>query len=381
MIRNILGISILFIIVVYVYYKIKYPFWSIQPVFHFHNIKYWFFPPGIIQHDKPKINKFFDSNIDFCKMNDLSTEKKALFSSLIKAHYMPNKHENYRPTNDNIMDYFISHNKPSFISLYFKGYKQERTLVSSMTTRPLKCIIDNENLNLYYVDFLCVHKKHRKQGIAPKNIYTHYYQHRYSYDNPVFLFKREGNTTAIVPLTAYKNYEFDIHHLPKQREFTTPLLKSILLSGASMRHYFDLDKIIKTSFKCYISPNYSHLKHLIDKNLIHIGLVMQTNKVMACYIFRNSHTYYDSKPSVECIGSFNNGLSVGEFNQGFVDSLIMLVERFKYKIVFVENISHNNNIAKYMIKNFKLLSECGASYYFYNFGYRPLPSKDVFLLN
>ena len=35
-------------------YKLKFPFWSRQPVFHFHNLKYWLFPPGIIQHGKPE---------------------------------------------------------------------------------------------------------------------------------------------------------------------------------------------------------------------------------------------------------------------------------------------------------------------------------------
>ena len=385
MIKNILGIVLLFIIVSYIYYKIKYPFWSIQPVFHFHNLKYWLFPPGIIQHKNPKINKFFDRTIEFCNIENLLTDKKALFISLIKAHFMPNKYENYRPTKDNILDYFKSHNKPSFISLYFKqsiiNQTLQKNLVSSMTTRPLKCIIDGHNLNLYYVDFLCVHDKHRKQGIAPKTIYTHYYHHRREFDNSIFLFKREGETTAIVPLTAYKNYGFDLHYLSKQRELTSPTLKSILLSDTSMRQYFELDKLIQQKMLCYISPNYSHLKHLVDKNLLHIGLVLQTRKAMACYIFRNSHTYYDGKAAVECIGSFNNGLSKGEFIHGFLDSLIMVVERFKYKIVFIENISHNHKIAKYMIKNFRLLYETGASYYFYNFGHRPISGKDVFLLN
>ena len=59
----------------------------------------------------------------------------------------------------------------------------------------------------------------------------------------------------------------------------------------------------------------------------------------------------------------------------------MCIERFKYEIVFIENISHNNTIAKYMIKNYKLLYESSASYYFYNFAHRPMPSEKVFLLN
>lgn len=385
MIKNIIGFIVLFIIISYIYYKIKYPFWSIQPVFHFHNLRYWLFPPGIIQHNNPKINKFFDSAVEFNDFSALETEKKALFASLIKAHFMPNKYENYKPTTENITDYFNSHNKPCFISLYYKPSlsdgKMTNTLVSSMTTRPLKCVVDDHNLNLYYVDFLCVHKRYRKKGVAPKTIYSHYYNHRHKYDNTVFLFKREGETTAIVPLCAYKNYGFDLQYLSKEINLKGPILKSVLLSDTSMQHYYELDKFIQKNVDCYISPNYSHLKHLVDKNLLHIGLVIEDRDAKAVYVFRNSHTYYDSKPAIECIASFNNGLSEGKFIDGFLDCLVKCIERFKYQILFVENISHNNSIAKYMIKNHKLLFECSASYYFYNFAHRPIPSENVFLLN
>ena len=373
------------LLVIYIYYKVKYPFWSIQPVFHFHNLQYWLFPPGIIQHNAPEKNKFYDLNVEFYDFSNLPAEKKALFVSLIQSHFMPNKYENYKPNRNNITDYFISHNKPSFISLYSKPVVENgqmiNTLVSSMTTRPLKCQIDNHNLNLYYVDFLCVHKRDRKKGIAPKTIYSHYYNHRHKYDNTIFLFKREGETTAIVPLCAYKNYGFDLHHFSKQHNLKNSKYTSLLLNDSSMKQYFEFDKIIQTNVECYIAPNFSHLKNLVSKNLLHIGLVIQDRDAHAVYVFRNSHTYYDSKPAVECIASYNNGLSQGMFINGFLDCLTMCIERFKYQILFVENISHNNIIAKYMIKNLKMLYESSASYYFYNFAHRPIPPEKVFLLN
>ena len=40
---------------------------------------------------------------------------------------------------------------------------------------------------LYYVDYLCVHSRHRKKGIAPKTIYSHYVNHRYKHNNVIFL--------------------------------------------------------------------------------------------------------------------------------------------------------------------------------------------------
>ena len=54
--------TIAFLIALYIlflaYVKITYTFWSRQPVFHFYNLMYWFFPPGIIMHDLPEQNKY-----------------------------------------------------------------------------------------------------------------------------------------------------------------------------------------------------------------------------------------------------------------------------------------------------------------------------------
>ena len=58
--------------------------------------------------------------------------------------------------------------------LYIQKTRKNNNMVSTMTTRPLHCFINGEKMNIYYVDFLCVHKDKRKQGIAPEIIYSHY---------------------------------------------------------------------------------------------------------------------------------------------------------------------------------------------------------------
>ena len=63
MLRDIIIGIIVIIIVIILGYRLKYQFWSRQPVFHYHNLKYWLFPPGIIQHKRPEKNKL---NNKFC---------------------------------------------------------------------------------------------------------------------------------------------------------------------------------------------------------------------------------------------------------------------------------------------------------------------------
>jgi hypothetical protein len=44
----ILFFTTLTIIIIYIYIRLKYGFWAVQPVFHVYNLLYMFNPPGVI---------------------------------------------------------------------------------------------------------------------------------------------------------------------------------------------------------------------------------------------------------------------------------------------------------------------------------------------
>ena len=117
MLRDIIIAVIVIIIVIILGYRLKYQFWSRQPVFHYHNLKYWLFPPGIIQHKRPEKNKYYDHKIYFDNYFRTPTEKKALFASFIRRHYMPHKSEKYSPTKKGVLNYFKSHNNKAYLCL------------------------------------------------------------------------------------------------------------------------------------------------------------------------------------------------------------------------------------------------------------------------
>ena len=106
--------TIITIIIIYFliigYFKLKYPFWLRQPVFHYHNLYYWIKPPGIINEDLPEKNKFYDETIQFYNYDIISTEKKELFADFIRNNYMPYNYEKYCASNECIFDNFESHN-------------------------------------------------------------------------------------------------------------------------------------------------------------------------------------------------------------------------------------------------------------------------------
>ena len=117
MIINILLSIIILFAILYLYYKYKYQFWSRQPVFHFHNLYYWLFPPGIIQQNNPQIDKYYNAKIQFGTFRDLKTEKKALFTHFVRSNYLQEREQKYNPTTESIIPYFTAHNDKSYISL------------------------------------------------------------------------------------------------------------------------------------------------------------------------------------------------------------------------------------------------------------------------
>ena len=58
MILYILGFFVLCIILFFLYIRIKYKFWALQPVFHFYDFYYWFVNVGIIRKELPEKNRY-----------------------------------------------------------------------------------------------------------------------------------------------------------------------------------------------------------------------------------------------------------------------------------------------------------------------------------
>ena len=175
MILYILLSILLLYILFFLYIKIKFRFWSSQPVFHLYNLLYWAFPCGIIQSKMPPITKFYDGKIITKPFKDISTEKKELLYWLVQAHFLNDKKTTYNPPKHAILDYFEAHNSNSFVSLQLTpNSHQNIKVVSAMSSRPLLCYFNENEIHVNYVDFLCVHKKYRKKGNAQKIIYYHF---------------------------------------------------------------------------------------------------------------------------------------------------------------------------------------------------------------
>ena len=137
---------------------------------------------------------------------------------------------------------------------------------------------------------------------------------------------------------------------------------------------------MESKFKCIIVPNLNHIRLLVIKKQIFITVTIINNEPYDFFIFRNTHTTYDGENSIESIASFKE-TDESVFVLGFMCSIALIYKEIKFSRLFIENISNNNIILKKIIERYRHIEKLKASYYFYNFGYRPFLSNDVFILN
>ena len=370
------AVVVVLYLVFLVVFKIKYPFWAKQPVFHFHNIYYWIRPPGIIDHSPPKRTKFFDAAIYFDKITNTSKTKKKEFVRLVQRHYMHRKGTDYSPSARSILSYLD--NTKSYIGMKYENNQ----LIGTITGRPLLCFIDGNNIVINYVDFLCVKKENRKQGIAPKLIYTYMVRQREAITmNHVFIFKRETATTFIVPLCCYMTYGFSLKYM-HQPVPMVGAVRFVRLVSKQLDLIYRYQAPFQKEFRCVIFPPYGHLAHLIDSGSIVVYAVIDGTNAYAFYFFRKTDTTIDGDRVIESLGSFCNCKNnMDLFIQGFLNAVSAESKTVKAGTLVIENLSHNSLLLKsYMLTN-TVQFKSPTSYYFYNFAYHPFESRDVLIVS
>ena len=66
------------------------------------------------------------------------------------------------------MNSFQSHNRICYIALNY----DKNTLIGALATIPINIYFNGNKQEIYYADFLCVHPKYRKKGVAQRVLYT-----------------------------------------------------------------------------------------------------------------------------------------------------------------------------------------------------------------
>jgi hypothetical protein len=394
----ILFFGILIIVIIYLYIRLKYGFWALQPVFHVYDLSYYFNAPGIIDFSLPNKNKYTNfKNIETIIFSNLTSIQKNKFINLIKTNYLQNKDNIFSPKTGNIIPYLIGHNDKTFISFYYEDnhmiYLKKGTMVTDkkiigvITSRPLTVIINNNNkknnakFRVYYVDYLCIDKLYRKKGIAPQIIQTHHYNQRYINKNIyVSLFKREDELTGIVPLCVYSTYGFSVNKWSKPFDLLGEY-KLLEINSQNFRFLYDFIKVNNDKFDIIIMADITNLLELIKTKNIYIYAILCDDNILSCYFFRKSCIQIEKGLEVlSCFASICN-CDNDIFIQGFKISFWEIASKNFFGFSAIENISHNNIIINNIILKTQPLIVSPTAYFFYNFAYPTFRPEKTFIIN
>jgi GNAT superfamily N-acetyltransferase len=392
----ILFFSVLIIAIIYIYIRVKFGFWALQPVFHVYDFSYMIKAPGIIDDFLPEKNKYTNfKNVETIVFNEITPLHNHRFVNLIKKNYLQNKDNIFEPNTQNIIPYFNSHNDKSFISFYNEDIYlhdikkdtiiKDQKIIGAITSRPVYIIINNGNkeakFTAYYVDYLCVDKLYRKKGIAPQLIQTHYYNHRHINKKVVVsLFKREDELTGIVPLCVYSTYGFKIDAWTKPHELSAEY-KLVEINEQNFRYLYDFININGKKFDIVINVEFTNIIELIKTKNIFIYVIIVDNEFIAAYFFRKSCVQIEK--GMEVLSCFSSICICDEsiFIQGFKISFWKIAFENYFGFAAIEDISDNYIIINDIQQKTPPLIVSPTAYFFYNFAYPSFKSNKVLIIN
>ena len=397
--------SICIIAVLYImvsaYIRLKMKFWYTQPVFHIYNIWHWLRPAGVIFQDLPPMNKYVNiveiKTINIAALEDIKCNQISCF---IKNNYNQSKHIKYNPTKRDIFEYLQGTNHPSFFTiqeqpkiLFEKGeaISSIPEIVSVISARVLYVAIKGmPSFPTYYVDNLCIHAGQRKKGIAAQMIQTHAYNLRQANARiKTCLFKREGDLTAIVPLTTYRTTSFDLAGVRPAVVALHAALTLIEIGLPQLNMAMDFIQAQTGQFQCAVLPDITNLANIVKANTIAIyGLVVKGGGgggLQTLYVFHNTRLYYGEKQAVECVATIKaQNCDNALFVAGFYQALFKVQEKNRaVSILMLEDTAHSNILYKNLVESatpLPILFQTPTAFFLYNYSCHTVAHSDCFFL-
>ena len=409
----------------FVYIKLRFPFWNIQPVYHTYDFWRYIYKKPFIIRDLRWLTKFCDfTNIQTANYLNISSTMKTKIIDLLRCKYIATDRLLYT-INENILDTIMTGNSNmSVCSIYTVGDK----LIGFMSSRPVQLyFVDNINnmnqisminFSSYYWDYICTDQGSTDQGstdqgstdqgstdqgyrsidqvsdkqLSRKLIQTHEYNQRtLCPQTKVSLFKKEINLCeGIIPLTKYKTYSFRIprqQHVPRLPHHTH--VQQIVKSNIHILLDF-LEGLTKTSPFTFLGiSDLAVLQNMIVSNQLYAFCLKHKKDILGYYFFKNANIQYeDFSDTNDCdtlhvIASLNNSQSIELFILGYLHSIKTILKLKKtFKMLLFDEISHNTTILPSWKTENPILVETDSAYYLYNMCYPggTIKSSKVFIL-
>jgi hypothetical protein len=379
---------IVLILTIFIYIKLVFPFWNIQPVYH--NYDFWRYT-----YSQPfKIYPTFHPSIRtrFCKpdivsiipFSDATENDKKAFVNLVQCFNVSNENAMCMFNLENMEQYFGGHMYGSYISFYkdilYKLNDSDGCVIK--LDNPIGCIssrsgilyIKGKEENVYYIDFMTVSRNCDWLKIQRELFDTHIYKIGFMgwkdiYNNPIrsWIFKRVGNLLkGIVPLVSFKIKEYEIPDNDAfYKENYPEHVLLVEINQKNIRKMVDGLENIKNNFDIFSMTDISNFVELIKKGVIYVYILERKGEVLAIYIFKDTRIIIEDEGSIiELMGSVLIHGSIDMFRYGFLGSLNNIKKRNSiFTRIRSDDLTHSNMLDW---SKWYCIDEIYASYYSWN---------------
>ena len=393
----------LVLISIFVYIKLSFPFWNIQPVYHSYD--FWralYSRPFLIHHRFliKATNKYHDlKQVKIVPFVDASESQKQAFVNLLQCFLLPSENAVFVFNLENLETYLGGHMFSSYLSLYERSgiersEKQYNTdAIACISSRSGELSIRGYKAPIYYIDFLCVKREEDFKKISRTLLQTHIYKqqlidemesktHVGSQQIMVSLFRREKELlTGIVPLTRFQTLYYEIPQINKKMVLSDHVIL-IKIDHTNVDIFVDFLESSQTKFECFLRTDIANLIGMIKSGILYVYCLKQKDDILSVYIFRDTRMSYDGLGGIlQLVCSIHNSSSLPLFINGFINSVFEIMRKIPvYKVLMIDEIGDNTLITNSI--GGRIIDRFWTAYYLYNMvvPYSPLRNINCFIL-
>jgi hypothetical protein len=407
------AVAFIFVCVfLFMYIKIKYPFWNGQPVYHVYDFwRKWGSSSPYILHSIPIKTKYYDKQqvVTTSKYADLEHTIVTELVDHLQYFYIPSDRIIYNLEVSDYRAHFGGQSEPSFVSIYneivyMSGGKSEillttnpkwtelvnsettkKNIIGTLSSRYVQLYLLNESKTMiqwpaYYQDFLCIHRQQSK--IVRTLFDTHAYNIRVS--NPsvkVSILKYETELLdGVVPLVSFASKTFFLRTPAPPSIQGNYALIQIQKTSVDILHDFWsgflADPTVPTQmFDCMMLPEIGNILSLIQSRNMWIYCLKRQDYVYAIYVLRNAHTNYEDLDDIKgnggntlyLVGSICNTDNIELFFHGYLLTLRAILKIHPhYKMIMMDCIGHNHTLLTQWELKHECVFQTQSAYYVYN---------------
>lgn len=374
------------VLVLAAWIRIRFPFWSIQPVFHSYDAWRFFLgkasTPFVIQHGSALPTKYFRPNrVKTAAFLDLTEEERAVLLDTIQCHYIPSEDVTYTLRMEDLTVLCSHHvTAPCWVSVYRDPNilleSDAAAILGAVVAYPVRFVFRDSSPieHLYYWDFVVMHRDVGQRHVDSIRtlLQTHEANQRRESGKHVScsLFRKDVDLSeGIVPLVKFTVHRFRLAKIKKPPLPVPYTVRQIQHAHLLMDILYDLSK--GHTFDVLIFPELTALQARIESNQWFVFTLQSKDTVVALYVFRDTKMAVDDETVLELVASSSSlpgGIIAStHFFAGFLHALhdVVLITQTS-GILDIPNVGHNRSILDTFTWKYTPQSRHEAAFYLYN---------------